>query len=253
MNDIQYLKLLKKNLAGLDRKTKQDILLEIGSSADDKVQDSLYVRFGSPESLAQKYLEDVIIKPSLQQRLWRVSKLFMMVFGLLLLIVIGVILWFINQKDDFDYGNINAQELQNKTWHSLTGAQALNISQAQVVLYPSQSNMVEFSCARDEQRLLKVSADGVIHIEQNQCFLRIPNSVNNISTSQTELILNAITGDKALDIFQTNIRIVQPFHYTVITDLNQCMQEFPLSSLVGKATMTLKGKQCSIEAYEAKQ
>lgn len=63
MTNSQYIAILEKALAGMDKQSRTDILLEIKSHAIELGDDdfSLMEQFGAPQELAKQYLDDATI------------------------------------------------------------------------------------------------------------------------------------------------------------------------------------------------
>ena len=109
----------------MPKKERDEILEEISSHIEDTSQNgqSLIERLGTPESLAAKYLEDQILKPSITQKTGSFAKgklLFVGSITVIIVITIIALKYFIS-TDEFDYANEEAPELieGNEQWSTL--------------------------------------------------------------------------------------------------------------------------------------
>ncbi|MCO4838411.1 MAG: hypothetical protein KC426_10020 [Oceanospirillaceae bacterium] len=253
MDNTTYLKKLSKLLNSLDRNSKNEILREIKLSLNDMPNATLESRFGPVEKLAKEYLEDANIPPSKLKWFYVGAKYFLIAFAVLVIAVVGLIYWLSQQTDQFDYADLQAPELMQKKWQSLSGVRELNIKQASIVIYGSSDNAMSFSCARDKHKPLKVDAAGVVDVFQNECLLRIPTDIVNINAEQSMVVLNNLASGKDITIFQTNFRIVDPSNYTISGKVSQCDNQVASQTLSGQTQLKLTASQCLIESYTPKR
>ena len=252
MDNATYLKKLSKLLKGLERGSRNEILREIKLSLNDMPDATLESRFGPVEKLANEYLEDVNIPPSKFKWLYVGAKYFLMLFAVLVIAVTGLIYWLSQQTDQFDYADLQAPALLQTQWQSLSGVRELNIEHSSTVIYGSSDAAMSFSCARDGQNPLTVDTEGVVNVFQNECLLRIPANLIKINAEQAMVVLNSISSGKALNIFQTNLRIVDPSNYTISGQISQCEDQVASQTLSGKKQLNLAASQCLIEPYAPK-
>jgi|GEM_PF-2649897 hypothetical protein len=252
MDNATYLKKLSKLLKGLERSSRNEILREIKLSLNDMPDATLESRFGPVEKLANEYLEDVNIPPSKFKWLYVSAKYCLMLFAVLVIAVIGLIYWLSQQTDQFDYADLQAPELLQTQWQSLSGVRELNIEQSSTVIYGSSDAVISFSCARDGQNSLMVDTEGVVNVFQNECLLRVPAHIVKINIEQSTVVLNNLASGKDITIFQTNLRIVDPSNYTISSQISQCEDQVASQTLSGKNQLNLTASQCLIEPYSPK-
>jgi hypothetical protein len=209
MNKQQYLTSLKKHLHKLDRKSRKDILQEIESLIIDSGCPGVEIagRFGSPQELANQYLEQAPAKqPGILARLGMGALGF---FGaiVILLIVIGLIITWSISTDDFNYADENnaALDLNSSDWKSVSwdGPVSLSIEQAQVVIYWHDKSTLAWNCGLATTP--RAAQPLVLH--HKQCLLFLPQTELVMKSNQAEVVLVRPSSDINADIYQTSMRI----------------------------------------------
>ncbi|MEZ5538279.1 MAG: hypothetical protein R3F02_21955 [Thiolinea sp.] len=143
MTNQAYLKALKKALAGMDSASRDEIIREIESYIAEAGADaqSLNERFGTPEMLAQQYLDGETLRTPMADKAGGMLKRVLMWLGgsvlVLALLITALVYWF--TRDDFDYADENAAALSDasRNWVdvALTAPPVFKVEQSKTVFY----------------------------------------------------------------------------------------------------------------------
>lgn len=212
MTTQDYIKELKKYLSNLDNDKKNEILKEIESYIEESHIDYsiLVERFGTPKELADGYLEDMPIKEQKSKTFLIKTKRVIITIASFLLIVFAIVAFFIYKftQDPFDYSKYTASTINKEvdsTWIDLNNINQIKIEQAQVVLYWSKNDKLQYSCKGNS-----ISNDGgTLLIKQSRCFIKVPNKKIDIKSFQAKIILIEPTNTLSLESEQTSLRIAE--------------------------------------------
>lgn len=220
MNNEQFLKKFKKALAPIAREERENIINEITSYAVD-AEANLYERLGSPETLAQQYLDGETPALPLAKKALRFGKKALVLISLALLLIViiaGIIFWWIT-KDAFDYANIDAKELDttNASWQRATvnNNLSINIRRAQVAFYWSDDNQLVWNCKGEPDIGL---TENSINIQRQSCLVFLPKQHHTIHTERATVVLVEPKADVDLTIKQTTLRFAnngQAYYYDI--------------------------------------
>ncbi len=254
MENTEYLKRLKSQLRIMDRKSRKDVLNEIQSSIDDDPNTKLEDRFGSVYQLAAQYLEDIPHRATWWQRVGVGFKWLFLALGVLMAILILLIFWFVNMVvkggDEFNYTDINAAELSQMDWRTLDiSPTIIDIYQSKIVIYTGEFDQVSYSCANTDLGETFEKTETTLTIKQNECFLRIPNTVTTLNAKQSSMILGTIQDDLNIDLWQAELLLPAPEAVTIENEMEQCK----LAATNGKGgthKLSLTGLWCSVQDYE---
>lgn len=154
MTNSQYIAILEKALAGMDKQSRTDILLEIKSHAIELGDDdfSLMEQFGAPQELAKQYLDDATIAAPLTSRVSFWGKRLLLWFGAATTLVIAataILVWYLTQ-DDFNFADEQSPQLQIEStgWTTNDWSQpiAMNLHQSQTTIYWHSEDQISWKC-----------------------------------------------------------------------------------------------------------
>lgn len=192
MTPNDYLKELKNHLSVLDHNKRKEIIQEIESYIEESDVDySLLVeRFGTPKELADSYLEDMPIKEAKGKKIWSKTKkaaFTIIIFLAVVALIVGIIIY--NAiKDPFDYAAFNTNTVDKKVeapWKTVENIDSLDIEQAKVVIYWSDTNTLQVSCQGNRSEKI----DTTFEIKQSECFLKVPKQKINIKSYQANVVV----------------------------------------------------------------
>lgn len=220
MNNNQYIAALKKALSRLDKTSRNDIVQEIQSHANES-GDTLLERFGVPEELAQQYLEGEVVAKPLGSKIWGISKTLFIVIGVgvVALLVIGFLLFWWLKADAFDYADETAEELseKNSTWISEEWSDNLDIKldQASVVFYWHDDVNLRYSCKGE----LPVQLDSPsVTFNRGKCLVYLPKVPTSINAYQSQLVLVRPQLSLDLELKQAELKVAEngtAYRYTI--------------------------------------
>jgi len=222
MNNKDYLDRLKKLLSPMQKQARDDILKEISSHIEqaNENEHSLIERFGTPESLAEQYLEGEIVKPTLSQNIGSITKKLLLGVGIFTVIVIGAIAGLKNyfSTDEFDYANENAPELVNDRdqWSSIQWLTPItvHIDQSQVVFYWHAQSELSWKCKNKDG--IDQGPSSAMIIRHNSCLVYLPLQESTIRINQSSAILVRPQASTLVDVTQSELRIAengQPYQF----------------------------------------
>ena len=214
MNNEQYLKALAKALSTLDRKSREDILKEIQSHANELGDDnnSLLQRFGSPESLASEYLDGNNPPPGIGKKIYGIGAKVVSIIGVslvALIALIALILWIIS-GDKFDYANESAEEITEiSDWKTTEWDEALSVEvqQAHTVFYWNNNNTLRWHCRGRE--FPDLDNNGSLKIRHGFCIVYLPMVTTDLRVEQGNVVLVQPKANLNIEAEQSNVRIAE--------------------------------------------
>lgn len=253
MTNSQFITALKKALGGLDKTSRNDIVQEIQSHAQDSGS-PLIEQFGSVEELAKQYLDGEKIAKPITSKIWGVSKKVMMAIGLLVigLIALIAILSYFFTKDKFDYADESATELSKNTagWLGEAWSSELDfvIDQASVVLYWHDENSLRWKCDGGSPQKLN---DKSFKIRQSHCLIYLPKVATKLNIEQSQVILIKPQVSLALSTNQSSIKVSENGEkYKYEINMSRSKLEDLISHDDAKFTIQFQTKDSKISAYE---
>ena len=254
MTNNQYIAALKKALSGLDSDSRNDIVQEIQSHAAESGT-PLIERFGSPEDLANQYLDgEIIAKPVAKKILGIGKKLFtwigIVVVGLIA--AIALFIWIIS-GDDFNYADENAAELKSTdaAWVSKDWAAPLTIklNQASAVFYWHDAKTVRWNCQADEQPTL--GDDSVLNLRHSKCLVYLPKTAVSINADQSQMVLVRPQVSVDINMVQASLRVAENgVKYRYVTDADRSRFDGLQSHDDAELTLSIKAHESMIIEYE---
>ena len=214
MNNEQYIKALGKALSGLDKQSRDDILLEIQSHADELGEDnnSLLQHFGPPESLANEYLDGNKPSPGIGKKALGIGYKIVSIAGatlVALIALIALVLWLIS-GDKYNYANENAEQLaEYNDWREMVWREPLKIDvqQAHTVVYWHEENTLRWRCKGRE--IPEPTDEGHLSIRHGFCIVFLPRIPTSIRVEQGNIVLVRPQANLELNAEQSNIRFAE--------------------------------------------
>ncbi len=268
MNNQQYMKALEKALMGLDKKSREEILMEIRSHIEELGEDqSLGDRFGPASELAQKYLEGEQVVVPLTKRAAKVGGKIMSGVGLTILLfvlIVGITTWWLS-ADEFNYADENAPELaaNSSNWKDLPWSSPIhiNVDQSEVVFYWHDEQSMRWNCKRDVTFPEAVESDveqsgsdqvdsGKIEFRQNSCLVFLPNQPSVIDSKQGGVVIVRPIHDTSINLDQSGLRIAEnggEYHYEIAAPISKV--EAFVSNENAKTSIVINAKQSSVSHY----
>ena len=255
MNNISYIKSLKKALKRENVPNAKDIVLEIQSHVQESGSEtSLLEMFGAPEVLAKEYADgEKVVQPLAKKAVSFGKKLIVTVCVSICAIVLlaFLIIWWLT-KDDFNYADINAPELQESSsgwmFDSTANLQSLELTRAKVVVYWHEQDTIRWNCKGDQVE--SNISQQQWSILENKCLVFLPANVTTINAKQSELVLVQPQSNLDLDIKQTKLRIANngtDFRYTVEGDRFRMKELVSISS--AELGLNIKAVESVIQQY----
>lgn len=206
MNKKSYVKQLNRSLYLLSRKERKAICEEIQSLIENEGIDDkqLIERLGSPQQLAQNYIDESHQgeQPWWRHLMARILQFIGIIFIILLVLVCTLIIYFIYyiDTDSFDYAKYNAHNLpidqegyhpfvtwQPLTDQPLTKVRQIEVKQAKVIVYWYDTQTISWAC---KHRSDSHQSEQTLSIHKNNCLLRLPKSqFFEINTWQSNMVL----------------------------------------------------------------
>ena len=216
MNENEYIKALKKALSAMDSASRDTVIREIQShitEAGAKGANDLEQRFGTPESLAQDYLDGHPLPTPIATKAGRFGKNILMVLGgsllVLILLIAGLVSWF--STDDFDFANEAASELtdSDRSWKNaaVTGTPLIKVEQARAIFYWHDAAEIRWSCKGESSP--ETSEDNVYSIRHKNCLVYLPKQAVNIEGDQADVVLIHPQATVNLKLYQGQMRIAE--------------------------------------------
>ncbi len=251
MNNQDYLNALKKALAGMDRTARAEVLREIDSHISESGADSatLLARFGTPETLAQQYLEGETLRTPITKTVGGIGKKILMLVGgavlLLVLLIVLLVYWF--SPDDFNYADERASELisPQRSWLEVpvTGPLALSIDQARAVFYWHDAPTMRWSCKATVSPT--TDEEGRYALRHNSCLVYLPPQPVTLLGQQADIVMVKPETEVALKLHQGQLRLAEngmSYRYNI---------NAPRSKVADFKTDTAAALTISIEATES--
>lgn len=212
MTNNQYISALKKALSGLDKQSRNDIIQEIQSHAAESGT-PLSERFGSPEELANQYLEGEIIAKPVAKKILGIGKKVIAWVGIsvvALIAAIALFIWFMS-GDDFNYADENAAELTSTDvmWISKDWDAPLTVKmdQASAVFYWHDATSVRWSCEADEQPTL--GDDGLMKLRHSKCLIYLPKTALTLNADQSQMVIVRPQAELNITLEQASLKIAE--------------------------------------------
>ena len=253
MNHKQYIDALKRALRGLDRKTRDEIVLEIEAHAQDQGSEaSLIEQFGPPSELASRYLEGETLKTSLGKRVAGGGKIVLTAIGaiaVLITVAVALLIGYWN-KDAFDYANERAQQLDGNTgdWQSVdwTSPVDIEVTQARAVFYWRDQNNLGWHCKNGAD-----FQEGVLTIRHADCLVFLPRQVSAINATQANIVLVRPQANTHIDLVQSRLRIADnSARYRFDIDAVHSDVDNFVSDDSAAITIAVNTTESEVEAYE---
>jgi len=252
MNEQQYIKALKKALSGMESASRDNVIREIQShitEAGASSADDLEQRFGTPETLAQEYMEGQPTQTPISKKAGRFGKNILMVLGgsvlALILLITGLVYWF--SGENFDFANEEASELtdSDRAWQSaaVTSTPVITINQSRAVFYWHDAAEIRWSCKGESSP--ETDDANVYKIRHKNCLVYLPKQPVRIEGDQADVILIHPQSAIDLKLHQSQMRIAEKgsvYDYQVTAERSQ-VKGFSANS---EATI-----QLTIEASES--
>ncbi|MGB1011119.1 MAG: DUF1700 domain-containing protein [Thiolinea sp.] len=257
MNNQDYLKALKKALSGMERSSRDEVLQEIQSHITESGADgaTLLERFGTPETLAQQYLEGEKLPTPIAKKAGGIGKNILMLIGgavvLLIALISFMVYWF--SPDDFNYADENAAELtaEDRRWVDvpLDANPVFTIDQSRAVFYWHDAEQMRWSCkgedspAKDEQ--------GRYEIRHKSCLIYLPKQAVTLSGHQADIILVKPQAGVEVKLHQAQLRMAEngeKYRYTINAERSKVADlQTDTSAAVA---ITVEAKESEVALYE---
>lgn len=216
MNENEYIKALKKALSGMDSASRDTVIREIQShitEAGANAANDLEQRFGTPEALAQDYLDGQPVTTPVIKKASSFGKKILMVLGssvvVLALLIAGFIYWF--SGDDFDFADEQASELtdSSRAWQNapLTGTPVIKINQARAVFYWHDAAEVRWSCKGESTP--ETDEANTYNIRHKDCLVYLPKQDVQIEGDQADVVLIHPQSAVNLKLRQSQLRMAE--------------------------------------------
>ncbi|MFT5504471.1 MAG: hypothetical protein ACI845_000922 [Gammaproteobacteria bacterium] len=196
--------------------SRGEILEEIQSHANeiDDNPKSLIEHFGSPEELAQQYLEGEIPKTQISSKFATVGRRFFITIGISVTAIVLISFFTIKMmnKDDFNYADVNSTEIQkNQTeWKTANwpDSNQIYIEQSRVVFYWHDEKTISWKCEGSAND--SVDSATKLKLRHASCFIYLPQiKTPTISISQSSVVMVKPGNSVEIDMNQSSLRIAQ--------------------------------------------
>ena len=262
MTNEQYIAAMKKALEGLDRTSRDDIIKEI-QSHEAESGTSLLERFGSPESLAEQYLEGEVLKTPVIKQVGGIGKsvfnfgkkMLLWVCVLISTLIFAIIYFIWNvSSDDFNYADESAVELHvnSADWISTdwVSGMTVDIDQSSVVIYWHDEPTVRWQCNGAKHPSTNIKKDE-LRIRQSKCLIMIPKESVKLISDQAQVVLVRPQSAVDIKIKQTGLRIAEnKTKYRYIVNSAKTSFEGLESHDDAEITIKIESEQAQISAYE---
>lgn len=256
MTNQAYLKALKKALAGMDSASRDDIIREIESYVDESGADgqSLTERFGTPETLAQQYLDGETLRAPLPRKAGGMFKRVLMWVGgsvLVLALLIAVLVYWFTQ-DAFDYGDENAAELtaETRSWAEvpLDTAPVFEVDQSKIVFYWHDQAQVRWSCKGEDTPVQ--NEQGGFDLRHKDCLVYLPQQALTLKGNQADIILVRPQADVSVTLQQSRLRIAENnTTYRYVIDARRSNSEGLQSDGEAALQISVKANESNLGLY----
>ena len=204
MNKQQYLQQFKRSLRVAPKNIREDIIddFEAILAAEDVQEDGLVERFGTPQELAEKYLEDSDVELPWYTLLMHFGRNLLLLIGVCALLVVLILYGLYAYYDDkryFEYTNLQLAQTSSEFGQELriaTIPSSFAIEQAHVVLYSHTSPELLLRCRseieeKEKIRLqIQLERKNLVSLFRNACLVFVPEqSTLSLSVVQSEVNL----------------------------------------------------------------
>lgn len=256
MNQKQYLDALKKALKGIDRQTRDNILLEIkGLISELSTQESIEEHFGSPSELAKQYLDGENIPPTVGKKVMGLGKKIFLAIGIgITVLILALVLfgWYFNQ-DSFNYADPNAKQLNTKAvnWNTVEWNSDINIEieQGRAVLYWHDKSSISWNCGDNQN--LNPTPNKTLKIRHDQCLIFLPKQAIKITAHQSDVVLVKPQAITNISLNQSKLRIAEKgVKYKLeINAIRSAIGDFT-SYDDASTILNIKSEESQVERYE---
>lgn len=215
MTNSQYIVALEKALAGMDKKSRADILLEIKSHAEETGNDdfSLLERFGSPEELAKQYLDGAAITTPVTSYASFWGKRLLLTIGATTIFIIAatiISIWYLTQ-DDFNFADEQSPQLKidSSGWVTKQQPQLIkvNLHQSQATIYWHSEDKISWKCKGSTSNMNLT--EGKLDIRHNKCLIFLPDQPASININQASAVIVRPQANVSLTLEQGSLRIAE--------------------------------------------
>jgi hypothetical protein len=215
MTNTQFIVILEKALASMDKQSRNDILMEIKSHADESGNNaySLLEQFGAPEDLAKQYLDGATIATPVADRATFWGKRLLLSIGVSTVFVITatiISVWYLSQ-DDFDFADEQSPQLkiESTDWTSKEMPQFIevNLEQSQASIYWHSENKISWKCKGANPDINPT--EGKLDIRHNDCLIFLPLQSASINIIQASAVIVRPQANVSLTLEQGSLRIAE--------------------------------------------
>jgi hypothetical protein len=215
MTNTQFIAILEKALAGMDKQSRDDILLEIKSHADESGNNdnALSEQFGAPEELAKQYLDGATIATPIASHATFWGKRLLLSIGVSTVFVITVTIvsvWYLSQ-DDFDFANEQSPQLkiESTDWTTKKMPQLfkVNLEQSQASIYWHNEDKISWKCKGENPGINPT--EGKLDIRHNDCLIFLPLQSVSIDIKQASVVIVRPQANVSLTLEQGSLRIAE--------------------------------------------
>jgi hypothetical protein len=215
MTNSQYIAILEKAFAAMDKQSRADILLEIKSHANELGGDnfSLMAQFGDPQALAKQYLDDATISAPATSRVSFWGKRLLLSIGVASAFIItltALLVWYFSQ-DDFNFADEQSSQLQIESsgWTTNDWTQPIdvNLHQSQATIYWHSEDQISWKCKSDNPDFKPT--EGKLDIRHKKCLVFLPRQPVRINITQASIVMIRPQANVSLTIEQGSLRIAE--------------------------------------------
>jgi hypothetical protein len=215
MTNTQFIAILEKALANMDKQSRNDILMEIKSHADESGNNdySLLEQFGAPVELARQYLDGATITAPIVGRATFWGKRLLLSIGVSTVFVITVTIisvWYLSQ-DDFNFADEQSPQLQIESadWSTKEMSQSVevNLEQSQASIYWHSEDKIIWKCKGANPKI--DPTEGKLDIRHNHCLIFLPIQSASINIIQASAVIVRPQANVSLKMKQGSLRIAE--------------------------------------------
>jgi len=245
MKNKNYLEELKSKLTRLENNTKNEILKEIESYIQESnaSYETLIEKFGTPDKLAQSYLEDMPKITPIKEKTVTFMSRFLRIIGaslVFMMVAILIFVYFISQ-DEFDYGKYTSETIDKKInthWIKAKGIEHIKLKQTKTVIYWSENQYLEYSCKEN----IKAPNSNTLSLGQSLCYIKVPKSSLSFSLYQANVVMVEPTANITFKSDQSKIQIANyNIQNTYKYELESDASEVENLNSKDNATVIIKG------------
>lgn len=261
MNNNEFLRTFRRLLAPLDTTTRDNIVREIESLTldtddTDDTEATLQQRFGQPQELAAQYLDGVEAAPSVAHRAGKFGRGLMLGLGCLTFaaIVAGVVAWWHFDRDEFDYADEAAPELNQTApgWTDMdvsaqTAQVSINADQARVVVYWHEHSLLRWKCENGDG---VDRTDSGLEIRHGSCLVYMPPVASTVSARQGLVVLVRPQSDVEVSLRQAQLKLAEngdSYQYDIENEDSEIAQFTSVDSAA--TTIRIDAVQSSVAPY----